>query len=616
MRKTRIVSLTTAIFIIMSLFAVSSAATFKDVPADTYSWAVNEIESMSKSGIIKGYEDNTFRPDKSVSKLEALVLTARVLGSENPSNSNITETAIENFGDTIDTYKIGFGQNEIAYLMAKGILTTSELSSYISSDVASTGTKRYEMAVILTKALDAEEEVSKNVMTSLEYADSQDIPAYAKKYVEYVSNQGLMNGVSGNKFSPNTDVTRAQAAVMLNKLINLTNYTYQSGVVAEMDTASRIIKLKDNSEYKQYTVDSSVLLRFEGTKITINDIGTGYDAVATFKNGSLYAIDFVTAMLDAEIYGSVAAKSSLGANPSISVYEIKSTDASVNSSSDNKTSYTLSDNCVITASGSSSTFADIKTGSYIKLTVAKGKVSVLEILPTESTITGRISDIEVTPVCKITVEKTNGTTESYNVASNVTVTKNSSKMTIADVVVGDTVSVTTTYGFASKLVATSKTQEKSGVITEVIISANPRITMKIGESYITYPVTKDCQFVITGKAEPNFYDLRAGTAATVKIESDTIVQINTDSSDEINQISGTVMSVNTSYNLVQITYVDSLSGTTMSEPVFVKNKASIIDISNGSTIKLSNIKTGSKITAFGSRNNGVFEATTINVVNN
>ena len=36
----------------------------------------------------------------------------------------------------------------------------------------------------------------------------------------------------------------------------------------------------------------------------------------------------------------------------------------------------------------------------------------------------------------------------------------------------------------------------------------------------------------------------------------------------------------------------------------------------GASVKLANIKTGYRITAFGMRNNGVFEATTVNVTNN
>ena len=233
-----------------------------------------------------------------------------------------------------------------------------------------------------------------------------------------------------------------------------------------------------------------------------------------------------------------------------------------------------------------------------------------------TTVSGRVADIQITPVCKMTLELTDGTEEEYIFADEVTVTKNGSKAELSEVLSGDTVAITTTYGRVSKIVATSKTQEKSGVIKEVIISATPKITMKIGEETVTYKVTNDCKFVIPGKPQAGFYDLRAGVAATVEIESDTVVAIETDVADGVTQITGTVLSVNTSYGVIQVTYVDSVSGTTVTEPIFVKNKATIIDIATGSTLKISAVNTGAKVTAFGSRNSGIFEATTVNVTTN
>lgn len=613
MKKFRFLSIAVAVCVALSAALCANAASFSDVSATKYNWAIDAINSMASSGIIKGYEDNTFRPERTVTKLEALVLTARVLGFSDPVNESVVEAAVETYGETVAEYKLSYGSDEIAYLIIKNIISVSELSDYIEASNAASGMKRYEIAVLLTKALDAEAAVSKNVITSLDYSDADTIPAYAKKYVEYVTNAGLMNGMDNNSFSPNTDVTRAQAAVLLNKLINLTDYTYQNGLVASMDTATRLIKIKNDDETVQYTVGSSVLLRFEGSAITINDIAPGYDATVTLSGGSVYAIDFVTPLLDAKVYGSVAGTSSLGGNVKISVYEIGENDLSPSSE---KTTYTLSDNCVITYDGKASALNEMKSGTYVCLTVAKGKVSTIQGYPKSSTVSGRVSDIEITPVCKLYVELADGTEEAYVMADSIEVTKNGSKAEAYDILSGDTVSVTTTYGRVTKVVATSKTQEKSGVITEVIISSSPRLTIKIGESTVTYKVANDCVFSIPGKADACFYDLRAGTTATVKIESDTVVGISTEIADGVVQISGTVSSVNTSYAVIQIAYVDSSSGVSVTEPVFVKSKATIIDINTGSSMKLSAINAGAKITAFGSRNNGIFEATAVNVTTN
>ena len=614
MKKMKVLSVVLASAVALSAFTWANAAAFNDVPEGKYSWAVDAVNTMSQKGIIKGYEDSTFRPERTVTKLEALVLTARVLGFNDEENSAIVDAAIEAYGEKIAEYDLSYGNDEIAYLISKNVVSASELSDYIEKSNASSGMKRYEIAILLTKALDADSTVSKNVITSLEYSDAAEIPAHAKKYVEYVTNNSLMNGIEDNKFSPNTDVTRAQAAVLLYKLMNMTQYTYHSGLVASMDTASRIIKVKGIDDTLQYTVNPSVILRFEGTPITINDVATGYEAVLTLKNESLYSIDFVTPLLDQEMYASVVSTTTTGSKASISVYEISETDTTV--SKDKKLSFNLTDNCVITSEGASATLKDIKSGSYVKLTVKQGKVTTIAALPKTDTVSGRIADVVITPVCKIVIELTDGDIVEYVLGDEVTVTKNGNKAEVGEVLSGDTVSVTTTYGKVTKIVATSKTQEKSGVITEVIISATPKITLKIGEETMTYKVANDCAFTIPGKPEANFYDLRAGVTATFDIESDTVVKIKTDVAEGVTQVSGTVLSVNTSYGVIQVSYVDSLSGTAITEPVFVKNKATIIDISTGNPLKISAVNTGAKITAFGSRNSGIFEATTVNVTTN
>ncbi len=613
MKKTRILSILVAVFMLMSLPMYVSAGTFDDVSEKTHSWAIDAIESMAEKGIIKGYSDGTFKPDNTVSKLEALSLTARVLGVQDEENEAVLNAAIEAYSETVEQYKLSFGSNEICYLLMKNIISEEELGDYIDKTHASSGMKRYEMAVLLTKALDAEAEVSKNLITTLEYTDADEIPAYAKKYVEYVTTVQLMSGVGENMFSPNTDVTRAQAAILMNKLGDMTNYSYYSGIVADMDNASRVIKIKTEDETLKYTVNSNVILRFEGAEITVNDIASGYDAVVTLKDNTLYAIDFVTPLVDKEINGAVASVTT-GPKPSISIYVIGDDDTKI--TSEFKESYPLNSNVIVTYNDTASTLQSVKTGSFVNVVIKKGEIITIRAYDKTKTISGRVAGVQITPVCKLDIEEADGTVKSYVVSSDVQVTRNGSKATAADVLSGDSVSLTTTYDRITKIVASGKKQSESGLIQEVIISVNPRITVKTTDGNKTYNITNNCILDLPGITSPTFYDLRVGVAVELTIEGDTVVKLSADISEGVTQISGTVTSVNTSYSVIQVNYVDATTGISVTEPVFVKSKATIIDIFSGNSIKLSAIKTGAKITAFGVRNSGVFEATTINVTNN
>jgi len=612
MKKIKVLSVVLVVVMLMSIPSFVSAKSFSDVNAQSHSWAVEAIENMADIGIITGYNDGTFKPDNTVTKLEALLLTARILGINEDVNESLLDAAIELYGETVDAYELSFGSDEICYLLMKNIIDEDELVDYIGKSNVSAGMKRYEVAVLLTKALDAEDDVSKNLITSLEFSDADDIPAYAKKYVEFVTSIGMMNGVGDNKFSPNTDVTRAQAALLMDKLRKETGYKYVSGQVADVDYSTKVIKLKNETESLRYILNSSVALRYEGTPITVNDIGTGYDAVATLKGDTLYAIDFTAPTIDKEVTGVVATKTG-GNNATISIYVVEDDDVTV--SKDVKETYPLSDDVVINYEDEPASILDIPLGAYVHINVKKGEATTIRAYAKTQSVSGRISSIEVTPVCKITVELTNGTEETYVLGDEVEVVKNGAKATAANIVSGDTVSLTLTHNRVTKIVASSKKQSKGGIIQEVIISASPKITVKADDGVVTYPISNNCEIVMPGKSAPTFYDLRVGIAVSLTVEGETVVKLETDVSEGVTQISGIVSSVNTSYSVIQVTYTDNTTGISVTEPVFVKTKSTIIDIITGQTIKLSGINQGAKITAFGMRNSGVFEATTINVTN-
>ena len=192
--KTMIVALVATAMLTCTVFAA-----FPDVDATKYSWAVESINSMADAGIIKGYEDGTFNPEKSVSKLEGLVLISRILGCDDEANALIAQTANDIYSDIISEYNVNFGEKEIAYLLVKGVLTSDEIDGYLTGGGASDGLKRYEVATLLTKALDGDKGLATS--PSLSYADAGDIPAASKKYVKYVTDNGLMKGMEDNKFS-------------------------------------------------------------------------------------------------------------------------------------------------------------------------------------------------------------------------------------------------------------------------------------------------------------------------------------------------------------------------------------------------------------------------------
>ena len=282
-QKTLAAVTATTLALTTSITVFAAKEKFPDVTKDSYGWAIEAIESMANDGIIKGYEDGSFKPAKTVSKLEALVLISRIIGVNEESNARIVESAWEAFGDEIGKYELPYGNNEIAYLLSKGVISTAELEEYIDEAHRDDGLKRHEVAVLLSKALDAERIITADMAANLEYKDTSDIPAKSKKYVAYVSSIGLMQGMEDNTFAPSQAVTRAQAAVVLQKLKDMTSYDYKQGIVSSVDQTSRLIKIKESEDkILSHYVTTEIITRYNGKTIGINDIAVGLEAIVTY----------------------------------------------------------------------------------------------------------------------------------------------------------------------------------------------------------------------------------------------------------------------------------------------------------------------------------------------
>ena len=591
------------------LISTTVFAAFPDVTSQ-YSWAADAINSMADSGIIKGYEDGSFQPAKSISKLEGLVLISRILGFSDSENSAFVDEAAELYSDTFGKYPINFGQREVSYLLLKGVLTADELDDYIGDDNYSVGLKRYEVATLLTKALDAGDSLAS--AANLEYKDADSIPASAKKYVKYVTDQGLMNGMDDNTFSPNTDVTRAQAAVVLKKLQNKTGYTFKSGTVAEMDTVTGIIKLKDaDGATFSHSLLPTVILRYDGERIAAGQIESGYYASVTYKNNEVYAIDFAPSNADELVCGALTSVNKSSTNPTIGVALLA--DDAIEPSSE-KTTFKLASDVVISYKGESTGIGSLKTNSFVKLYIKSGKVKSIEAEDRVTNASGTIESVSFSPKFSITVTNKSGDSADYLFKNDASITRNGKSSDASQLAEGDVVSLTLDYGRISKMSATSKNTSKSGVITGILISSNPKLTLTVDGEDVTYPISTSAVYSITGSATNSIYDLRTNTVATVDIESNTITKITTTAATETLTVTGSVVSVTPAANVFQVSHTDVSTGVVQTDTVIVNSKTTIMD-TNGKSRRISELKNGNNVTVYGTIGSGVLAAATVMIIN-
>ncbi|MFC5471830.1 S-layer homology domain-containing protein [Cohnella suwonensis] len=168
-------------------------------------WSEANINQAVSSGIVNGYLDGTFKPEKTVTRAEFAVMLMNALKPK-------SEEAALTFNDSA---KIGaWAQKAVAQAVQLGIIKGYEDGSFRPDAVIT----RAEMVAMIAKALG----YSAGEDTVTGFADDNDIPAWAKASVSYVKQAGIVQGKGSNKFAPSGHATRAEAVtVLLNMLAHM-----------------------------------------------------------------------------------------------------------------------------------------------------------------------------------------------------------------------------------------------------------------------------------------------------------------------------------------------------------------------------------------------------------
>lgn len=172
---------------------MASAKQFKDVKQSDWHYSV--VDELSNKGIINGYEDNTFKPQKSVTYSEFLTLLNNAIGAKQAPDY---KTPQEWYKPTFD------------YLKSKGVITNIQNPNQEIS--------RNEMAKYLSIALQKLKNQTPNTTTPASIKDFGSIPNEYKDLVASVVNAGLIKGDENQNFNGSKSLTRSETAVIIKGL--------------------------------------------------------------------------------------------------------------------------------------------------------------------------------------------------------------------------------------------------------------------------------------------------------------------------------------------------------------------------------------------------------------
>ncbi|CAH0118985.1 hypothetical protein PAE9249_01482 [Paenibacillus sp. CECT 9249] len=175
-------------------------------------WADSTMRKAACAGMVKGYPDGSFKPDQPVTRAEFTLMLMDALTQQ----GRIAELGVgapSNPGSFKDQEKIGaWAQQEIAQAVASGIVQGYDDGTFRPDAPII----RAEMASMIARALQFT--VETDALTG--FADDHVIPEWAKGAAEALRQIGIVEGRGGNKFVPDGMATRAEAVVMLWRMVD------------------------------------------------------------------------------------------------------------------------------------------------------------------------------------------------------------------------------------------------------------------------------------------------------------------------------------------------------------------------------------------------------------
>lgn len=191
-------------------------------------WAKDAIYEMAALEAVKGYGDKNFRPDKTLSKEEAIALLYRMMGREGDAQKAAEKLNEKRAGNQKKDQALAMWADGYLQLAADdGLITQADLQTAFQRFQPKPGTtkkfvradpaQRQEVAYWAAKAMKLEpvygQQVLFNSFNDWSQSDPVKIP-----YIEAVLQNKIMNGKPGGYFDPKGSVRRDQMAQILKNM--------------------------------------------------------------------------------------------------------------------------------------------------------------------------------------------------------------------------------------------------------------------------------------------------------------------------------------------------------------------------------------------------------------
>jgi hypothetical protein len=407
---------------------------FDDVKGGDVEWATRYIASLASKRVFEGYEDGTFQPRKTITRIEAITAAVRLMGLRDQAESAEAKAANLNFKDADKLKsKYSWATGYVSVALQNDLFEESDDSINPEKEA-----DRLWATTLLIKALKLQDEAKAKMNTKLTFKDANKIPAGSVGYIALALEKGLIDGYEDNTFRPNNPVTRAELAALLDRTGNqLPDNTSVSGTV-NAAVSSNVLSLTVEGQTGTVEIDSQAYILRNGLKVAPSELRIGDEVLVRTFNGKAIFIEVT------KLGNGTGTGSQLPENTNFT--------ATINTLVSNNTvyftkdgqSYTvpLDSSVTIVRNGATVPASELRVGDVASVRVSGGKVILITVTTpanqADFVVNGTFNSYTTNSdgsIYQISINKTlsDGTVQNnvyYNTTSNVTFLYQTSNGTI------------------------------------------------------------------------------------------------------------------------------------------------------------------------------------------
>ncbi|TDF97529.1 S-layer homology domain-containing protein [Paenibacillus piri] len=423
---------------------------FDDVKGGDVEWAARYIASLASKRVFEGYEDGTFQPRKTISRIDAIAAAVRLMGLRDEAESAEAKHTNLNFKDA-DKVK-DWAKGYVAVALKNDLF--SESDDKVQPDKEA---DRLWATTLLVKALKKQDEAKAKMSTKLTFKDADKIPAGSVGYVAVAIEQNLIDGYEDNTFRPNQPVTRAEMAKLLDRTgVSLPNDTDFNGTL-NASVSNNTLTLTEDGQTYSIELASDVYIIRNGYRVNASELRAGDKVrVSVANNQAIYI----------EATGSGTNNNQLPQNSTFTatVNSVVNNNNWISLTKDGRTyNVEIASNAYFERGGVSVSASALRVGDQASVTTSNGKVSRVIVtnattdnqLPQNGIFTASINSAVNNNVLSVTKDN-----RTYNVelASNPSIERNGVNVAASELRAGDQVRITMVGGKAKVLIVTNGVQ--------------------------------------------------------------------------------------------------------------------------------------------------------------